>query len=78
MLAGEPRVAIIGQRDPTPEAAGIFRIFRANADPVPAETEETPAPADKNANTVPMPRRRPTPDAAVSALETLARVASSH
>jgi hypothetical protein len=71
----EPQVAAIGQRDPSPEAAGIFRIFRANADPAPPESAETPAAAD--ANSVPLPRRRPAPDEAVSARETLTRTAAS-
>lgn len=75
---GEPKVVTIGLRDPSPEAAGIFRIFRANADPVPAQTAENPAAADKTADPVPLPRRRPAPDAAVSALETLTLAASSH
>ena len=30
----------LGARDSSPEAAGIFRIFRAHADPVPSETAE--------------------------------------
>src|SRR5471032_3102968 len=34
-IPAEPQVTTIGLRDPSPEAAGIFRIFRANADPVP-------------------------------------------
>jgi hypothetical protein len=76
--SGEPQVTTIGLRDPSPEAAGIFRIFRANADPLPAETAENPAAADKNGDHVPIPRRRPAPDAAVSALETLTLAASSH
>jgi len=74
----EPQVATNGLRDPSPEAAGIFRIFRANADPVPAESADTPAAADKNGDPVPMPRRRPAPEAAVSALETLTLAAASH
>ena len=73
----EPRVAAIGERDPSPEAAGIFRIFRPQADPVPSETAEAPAANDENTGPVPLPRRRPTPDAAVSASETLTLAASS-
>ena len=73
----EPQVATIGLRDSSPEAAGIFRIFQANADPAPAEAVETPATAENNPDRVPLPRRRPAPDAAVSALETLTRTASS-
>jgi hypothetical protein len=75
---GEPQVAFIGQRDSSPESAGIFRIFRANADPVPATTAEAPVAADESADSVPLPRRRPAPDAAVSARETLTLAASSH
>jgi hypothetical protein len=74
----EPQVAVIGERDTSPEAAGIFRIFRANADPLPTETAEAPAAADESTGPVPLPRRRPAPDAAVSASETLTLAASSH
>jgi hypothetical protein len=77
-----PQVALIGQRDTSPEAAGIFRIFKAHADPVPAETEQTPAPPDAEARPaiagpVPLPRSRPTVAAAVSARETVTLAASS-
>ena len=74
----EPQIATIGLRDPSPEAAGIFRIFWANADPVPAESAETAGVGDRNGGSVPMPRRRPAPEAAVSALETLTLAAASH
>jgi len=73
----EPQVATIGLRDPSPEAAGIFRIFQTNADPAPAETTETSATADNIPDRVPLPRRRPASDAAVSMLELLTRTASS-
>ena len=67
---GEPPVAFVGLRDTSPEAAGIFRIFRANADPMPSEVTET-APAAieaiENAGPVPLPRRRPGSTAALSA-----------
>jgi hypothetical protein len=76
--ATEPQVLTVGLRDPSPEAAGIFRIFRANADPVSAAGAETPAAVDRNADTVPMPRRRPAPQEAISARETLTLAASSH
>lgn len=65
--AGEPQVAIAGRSDASPEAAGIFRIFRAQADPLPAMTAQAPA---EDPDSVPLPRRRPAPDAAVSARET--------
>ena len=41
----------------SPEAAGIFRIFRPNADPMPTQAQAEPA-EDVAA---PLPRRRPTP-----------------
>jgi hypothetical protein len=75
---GNPQLTTVGLRDPSPEAAGIFRIFRANADPLPAQATESPAAVDKNADRVPMPRHRPAPDDAVSARETLTLTASSH
>jgi hypothetical protein len=50
----------------SPEAAGIFRIFRPNADPVPTQVQAEPA--DDVA--APLPRRRPTP-AAFAGGETL-------
>ncbi len=66
----------------TPEAAGIFRIFHAHADPVPA----TVAPAETDTGiaatpisaAVPLPRRRPLAAAAVSARETLMLAAARH
>ncbi len=61
----------------SPEAAGIFRIFRAKADPVSGEAAETPAVAIPAA-AVPLPRRRPTVAAAVSARETVSLAAVSH
>jgi hypothetical protein len=73
----EPQVAFIGLRASSPEAAGIFRIFRANADPKSTATAESPAVVDDNADPVPLPRRRPDPAAAVSARETLTLAASS-
>lgn len=42
------QIALIGDRDPTPEAAGIFRIFKPQADPVPETDGAAPkAPAAK-------------------------------
>jgi hypothetical protein len=69
-------VASLGERDASPEAAGIFRIFRANADPSPAEPEDLPATAAKNADTVPLPRHRPAPEAAIPARDALALAAN--
>jgi hypothetical protein len=44
------QIALIGDRDPTPEAAGIFRIFKPQANPVPETDGSGPAaPAAKTA-----------------------------
>lgn len=69
------QVAYTGPSASSPEAAGIFRIFRPQADPVDAKgaVADSPAaapPADDTA--VPVPRRRPTRSAALSPHETLA------
>jgi hypothetical protein len=60
---GPGQIALIGDRDPTPEAAGIFRIFKPQADPAPeaeAASPETPAAsATKRTAAVPLPRPRP-------------------
>lgn len=48
-------VALLGQHDPSPEAAGIFRIVEPRADPMP---EATGASAEST-GAVPLPRRRP-------------------
>ena len=53
-----PQVVLIGDRDPTPEAAGIFRIFKPQADPVP-ETENAAPEAPARTAAVPTPRPRP-------------------
>ena len=69
-----PQVAFTVPTPSTPEAAGIFRIFRPNADPV-----SGPAPAVVSAAegpSVPLPRRRPAPATAVSAGETVTLAAS--
>ena len=76
--SGEPQIASLDQRDSSPEAAGIFRIFHSDADPVAIETAETHAVAADTAGPVPLPRRRPPPDAVVSARETLTLAAASH
>lgn len=63
-LASAPaQIVLIGDRDPTPEAAGIFRIFKPQADP---EAEGAEAPAARTAAktaaraaAVPLPRARP-------------------
>lgn len=75
-MAGAPLVAL-GSRDSSPEAAGIYRIFHPNADPAPAEAAQAPAATDGSADSVPVPQRRPDPDAAVSGRETLTLVAAN-
>jgi len=75
--AAEPQISLIGQRDFSPEASGIFRIFRTQADPKPPETAEAPVAADASADPVPLPRRRPTAATSVSARETPTLTASS-
>jgi hypothetical protein len=80
--AAPPQLALIGWHDTSPEAAGIFRIFRANADPVAAETEQAAEPSDAETSPrisgpVPLPRRRPPLAAAVSARETTITLAAS-
>jgi hypothetical protein len=54
----------------SPEAAGIFRIFHADADPVSGEATETPA--VEIPTSVPLPRRRPTLSVAAPAHQTVA------
>ncbi len=53
-------VALIGQRDPWPEAAGIFRIFKPQADPLPETEGAAAAAAVGKTAAVPLPRPRPT------------------
>jgi len=81
VAAAPPQVALIGQRGSSPEAAGIFRIFKAHADPVPTEIAQAPEPPDEAARPaiagpVPLPRSRPPVAAAVSARETVTLAAS--
>jgi hypothetical protein len=78
--AAAPQVTLIGQRDTSPEAAGIFRIFKVRADPVPAETAQGPGSPDAEAHPAiagPLPRSRSPIAAAVSARETVTLAASS-
>lgn len=67
VASGPDQVTLIGQQDSTPEAAGIFRIFQANADPA-----AVPVPDSSDASdlpqTVPLPRRRPPMASVVSAV----------
>ena len=69
VASAEPKIVLIGGAGAaSPEAVGIFRIFRPHADPVPSEGAETRA--DDSA--VPLPRRRPAPvPEAISARDTL-------
>jgi hypothetical protein len=63
------QIVMIGDRDPTPEAAGIFRIFKPQADPAPETDGAGPeAPAAKTAaRTAAVPLPRPRPNAARAA-----------
>jgi hypothetical protein len=62
--ATPPQIALLGQHDTSPEAAGIFRIFKPQADPRPPQADEPPA----KAASVPLPRPRPTMASAAPAL----------
>jgi len=70
----EPQVAMVGSHESSPEAAGIFRIFRPQADPISVDTAAVGA---DNAKWVPLPRSRPPAAAALSERETLTLAASS-
>ena len=70
-------LALLGGHDFTPEAAGIFRIFHAQADPVPGDRADMPAAVDPASGQVPLPRRRPETTASMPADRTLAVAASS-
>lgn len=61
--------AYAGLGDSSPEAAGIFRIFRAKADPMPTETAEAPAALGAGSGPVPLPPHRPAAGIAVSPQE---------
>jgi hypothetical protein len=73
--AAEAQVALSGPNEASPEAAGIFRISRPQADPISLDTAESPD-AD-SAEPVPLPRRRAAASAALSEGETLTLAASS-
>jgi len=62
-----PAMALLGPAGSSPEAAGIFRIVRPNADPVPVSPVSGEATAADRVLAVPLPRRRPALAAAVSA-----------
>lgn len=69
------QVALIGQAEKTPEAAGIFRIFRtepAAADEYPEQTETQQRPVPVSDATAPVPRQRSSSvSAALSARKTV-------
>jgi hypothetical protein len=79
--AAPPQMASLGWHETSPEAAGIFRIFKPVADPAAIETEQSPrlpgATGLTIAGAVPLPRRRPPAAAAVSARETTITLAAS-
>jgi hypothetical protein len=68
-----PQTVAFGPAHASPEAAGIYRIFQPNADPMPNADAE---PAD-GANPVPLPPRRPPVATVVSARETLTLAAAN-
>ena len=74
-----PQIALLGQHDTSPEAAGIFRIFKPQADPLPDSESAAVAPVAAKAAAVPLPRPRPpaaSTGPAVSARETLTLAAA--
>ncbi|MEP7031909.1 MAG: hypothetical protein ABI830_13320, partial [Pseudolabrys sp.] len=62
----DAQIASLGMRDSSPESAGIFRIFHANADPLASERPDITATAASNNGRVPLPRRRPATEAAAT------------
>lgn len=72
----EAQITLIGQRDSTPEAAGIFRIFQANADPAPVNATDSSEATPDLPESVPLPRRRPPMASLVSAFSTPLTVAA--
>jgi hypothetical protein len=70
----EPQVALLpGANDSSPEAAGIFRISRPQADPISTASAEQSS-EDDETGPVPLPRRRP--PALASSRETVTLAAS--
>lgn len=69
-----PQIALLGHHDITPESAGIFRLFKDDADPTMSEGEP-PAVNEQDDQVVdgpvPLPQRRPSVAAAVSARDGL-------
>ncbi len=68
-----PRMALAGNDDSTPEAAGIFRIFRPVTDPAAIDAAATPV----SSGPVPLPPPRPT-EAAGLGPQVRTQVAASH
>src|SRR5262249_12267300 len=64
--APEAQVAMEGPHEASPEASGIFRISRPQADPISTNAAETAVDVDAPA---PLPRRRPHPPSAISERE---------
>jgi hypothetical protein len=80
--AAAPQLALLGWHETSPEAVGIFRIFKAPADLVAAETEQTEEPPEADmrptiAGPVPQPRSRPAIAAPVSTRKTTITLAAS-
>jgi hypothetical protein len=72
IAAGETPMAMTEPPASSPEAAGIFRIFRPHADPVAADGAGiAPIAAAGDDATVPLPRHRPETPSAVSMQGTL-------
>ncbi len=69
LAAAEPKLVLVGDSAASPEAAGIYRIFRPQADPA----GQVPA----NDSAVPLPRHRPAPPGVVSDRATLTLAAVS-
>jgi len=74
--AETPGPVVAMEQISSPEAAGIFRIFHADADPVSGQAGAEPAVMQPD-EAVPLPRRRPTVSAALPAHETVA-IAANH
>jgi hypothetical protein len=75
-----PPLAWLGQRDGSPESAGIFRIFTpspAPTDEYVAETESEPKPVSSTSS-VPLPDQRPAGSAAIPAHKPVAVAASDN
>lgn len=74
----EPQIAFAAPDLSTPESAGIFRIFHANADPVstPAPASQAPALPSASASAVPLPPHRPAPVVAASRGQTVTLAAA--